>query len=321
MDTGSKDGHSDHHSHHFDGTHYVVSQDIDLLVERWCNNSHLAPPSDSFYLELRSSLKDFLKNIFANVTIVASEEIRSGLLESAIKYEQAGLTVVSLERAYLEDGEVGGRIELTRTVDEDGDDIIIPSPRFGTPDKRSQFERLRGKNIALFDDVIFSGRTLIETISALHQYHVNVHAVTVAVGVKDGVDKLRNAGFCVSGMPKQLNIECLDEFDDVSDQVCERDFYPGIPYSGRQYFCDDTAFPYLLPFGRPDKWASIPEKELKKFSALCIDNTISLFEEIERINGTIIPCSAVPRPVYGFPKNGTRFVDLLAEARVKMLRA
>lgn len=312
--------HGNNRGHHFHGTHYVVSEDIDILVSRWCRSIGLTPPAKDFYLELRSRMKDFLRNLFARVTFIDSQEIRRGLLKSIALHKKAGLTVVNLERVYLEDSEVDKRIELTRTVDESMEDVVIPSVRDGTPEKRIQFEHLREKKIALVDDVVFSGKTLISVISNLHHYHTNVHAVTVAVGVKDGVDNLKKATFGVIGMPNRIVVDCLDEFDDVSDQVCERDFYPGVPYSGRQHFCNNSSFPYILPFGRPDKWASIPEKELKRFSVLCIDNTIVLFEEIERINNIATTCSMVPRPVFGFPKDKTRFVSHLKEARAKCLK-
>ena len=310
-----------HHGHHFRGTHYVISEDIDILLPRWCRSIGLLPPAKDLYLAPRLRMKDFLQRLFARVTFINSRGIRKGLLESVALHRKAGLAVISLERAYLEDSEIDGRIELTRTVDESGEDVVIPSVRNGTPEKQTQFEILRGKKIALVDDVVFSGKTLIATISGLHHYHANVHAVTAAVGVKNGINSLKKATFGVIGMPHRMKVDCLDEFDDVSDQVCERDFYPGIPYSGRQYFCGDESFPYILPFGRPDKWASIPEKELRQFSALCLDNTIGLFEEIERINGIKISCSMVPRPVFGFPKDNTRFVPLLKEARATCLKA
>ena len=306
--------------HHFSGTHYVVSEDVDILVTRWCKATGLLSPAKEFYLKPRSRMKSFLRNLFARVTFIKSNEIRVGLLRSIARHKKAGLTVVSLERAYLEDSEVSERIELNRTVDGSLEDVIVPSARNGTPTRQFQFERLRGKNIALVDDVVFSGKTLICTISGLHHCHANVHAVTAAVGVKDGVDNLKRATFGVIGMPDRLTVDCLDEFDDVSDQVCERDFYPGVPYSGRTHFTSDTSFPYVLPLGRPDKWASIPEKELERFSVLCINNTIAIFEEIERLNKRMIPCSMVPRPVFGFPKDKTRFVSVLKETREKCMQ-
>ncbi|MFZ3043545.1 MAG: hypothetical protein WA058_00305 [Minisyncoccia bacterium] len=307
--------------HHFPGTHYVVSEDIDILISRWCSGTNLLPPGKEFYLGLRSKMKDFLQDVFARVTFISSQEIRDGLLEAIAPHKEAGLTAVSLERAYLEDSEMDKRIELTRTVDNQGEDIVIPAVRNGTPLKRYQFQGLRSKNIVLIDDVVFSGKTMISTINELTYHNANVHAVVAAVGVKKGVDNLKKAKFGVIGMPENMTIDCLEEFDNISDQVCERDFYPGVPYSGREHFgYDKASFPYLLPFGRPNKWASIPEKEVMSFSVLCLENTAALFGEIERINGITIPCSMVPRPVFGFPGDQTRFVSFLERAREKCLK-
>lgn len=307
----------------FDGTHYVVSEDVDVLVARWCLEKNLIAPSNELYVGLRAKMKEFLNEIFARVTFVSSQEIREGLLASVASHREAGLTIISLERAYLEDNEVDGRIEITRTVDGDCNDILVPAKRNNcTVSKLQQFKQLRDKNIALIDDVVFSGKTLVGTISELHHYNTNVHAVTAAIGAKNGIDHLSNARFRVIGQPEQIAVHCLEEFDSISDQVCERDFYPGVPYSGREHFTyDNVSFPYVLPFGKPQKWASIPEKEVHQFSSLCLDNTITLFEEIERINNITISCSAVPRPVFGSPKDGTRFVTFLKERRDQLSRS
>lgn len=320
--SNSFNGNGSNHQH-FSGTHYVVSEDVDMLIARWCFKANLVSPNEDFYVSPRAKMKDFLQDIFAKVTFVNSQEIRNGLLASVAAHKKAGLTVISLERAYLEDWEVDGHIELTRTVDGDCNDILVPAKRNSCiVPKLQQFSQLRDKNIALIDDVVFSGKTLVSTISQLHHYHTNVHAVTAAIGVKSGVDYLNKTRFCVTGQPEQMAVHCLEEFDGVSDQVCERDFYPGVPYSGREHFTyDNMSFPYVLPFGKPQKWASIPEKEVKQFSCLCIDNTIAFFEEIERANNMTISCSSVPRPVFGSPKDGTRFVSFLNEKRAQLLRA
>ena len=301
---------------HHPGTHYVVSEDIDIIVARWCKGLNLDSPDCDFYAELRSRMKSFLDSIFSKVTFVSSNEIRQGLLESIDKCKQTGLTTVCLERVYLDDSEIDARIELTRTVTEWGDDVAIHAVRYGTRQKRYQFESLRGKKIALIDDVVFSGKTLISTITDLQYYHALTHAVIVAVGVADGIDRLKKTHFGVIGMPDRMSIDCMEEFDHVSDQVCERDFYPGLPYSGRQHASHNFAsFPYILPFGKPGKWASIPEKEVRDFSILCLDNTITLFREIERINDVVITSAMISRPVFGIPQSDLSFADVLTEAR------
>lgn len=256
----------------------------------------------------------FSAGYFNRVTFVSSQEIRDGLIASVAAHKNAGLTVVSLERAYLEDNEIGGRIEITRSVNSDKDEILVHSARHGSPCKHQQFEMFRGKNIALVDDVVFSGKTIIETVSELNRYNANVHAVTTAIGVKKGIDNLKKAQFGVIGMPEHLTVHCLEEFDGVSDQVCERDFYPGVPYSGREH-CSlrNASFPYIFPFGKTQEWASIPEKEIKEFSQMCMDNTIALFEEIEKLNDIVISCSSVPRPVFGSPRDNTPFTSFLRD--------
>ncbi len=314
--TGSGSSH-----HKFSGTHYVVSEDVDILINRWCRKAKLIPPGEVSYLIARAKMKDFLENIFARVTFIPGQEIREGLLESVAKYKADGLSVVTLERAYLEDDEVDGRIELTRAVDSDGGKIEKLFPRHGAVSKIAQYNRLRGKEVALIDDVVFTGGTLIETICELHQRRVSVHAVTSAIGVAKGVGNLKSQGFHVIGQPEHMLIDCIEEFEHLTDQICERDFYPGVPYSGREHFgSENLSFPYVLPFGRILEWATIGEKVNKQFSVLCLDNTIALFEEIEKTNNIRLSCSDVPRPVFGSPKDGTRFVDFLKASKESLLK-
>lgn len=310
---------SNHHK--FSGTHYVVSEDVDILINRWCKEVNLIPPNEVIFAVSRAKMRDALEEIFHRVTFIDGKEIREGLLESVAKYKAAGLSVVTLERAYLEDDEVDGRIELTRVVDGDGGKIKIPFPRHGAATREAQFNRLRGKEIALIDDVVFTGDTLINTISDLHHKRVSVHAVTAAVGVTKGVEKLKSQGFHVLGQPEHMIVDCIEEFNQLADQICERDFYPGVPYSGREHFgVENLSFPYVLPFGRMLEWATIGDRVDKQFSVLCLDNTIAIFEEIEKTNNIRLSCSDVPRPVFGSPMDGTRFVDFLEASKESLLK-
>jgi hypothetical protein len=111
----------------------------------------------------------------------------------------------------------------------------------------------------------------------------------------------------------------VEEFDDLIDQVCERDFYAGVPYSGREHAgADNVGFPYFLPFGKPKDWASVPDKHQKIFSRMCIRTSIDLFEELERLNNVEFKCKDLPRFVVGIPKDDSRFVDHLKQALKKL---
>ena len=217
---------------------------------------------------------------------------------------------MAIERAYLESEELDGRIEITRAVDESGDDLGRPFPRVGTESCETQLSILENSKIVLVDDVVFTGGTIIDITTKLRTYGSEVCEVVAAIGIKNGLDSIAKG--------TNSSVSCVFEYDEVVDQVCERDFYPGLPYCGRQYYDDasglGSSFPYVAPFGLLNEWASIPETEVSRFSKLCIQNTIELFEEIERLNDFVIITKMVPRPVYGLGLSDDRYVDVLRKA-------
>ena len=68
--------------------HYVVSEDIDVLVSRWCLDSDLVYPSQEFYLPLRKKQKDCLSNVFDEVSFLTSSELRAGLRNILQKHKK-----------------------------------------------------------------------------------------------------------------------------------------------------------------------------------------------------------------------------------------
>ena len=111
-------------------------------------------------------------------------------------------------------------------------------------------------------------------------------------------------------------MNCAHTYNQVVDEVCERDFYLGIPYSGRSLMGGENfGLSYILPFGNPEAWASIPNEYQKFFSIFCINQTIKLFEEIENSSNKIVDCSDIDRKVPNQPKIG-RYVDFLKSIRI-----
>lgn len=107
-------------------------------------------------------------------------------------------------------------------------------------------------------------------------------------------------------------VRYIRRYEEVIDEVCERDFYPGVPFSGRLLVNhENVGVPYLLPFGHPGKWASIPDRWQVSFSGFCLQQTIRLFEEIERCSDRMVGCSELGRMVATLPRDGTRFVEAL----------
>lgn len=283
---------------------YVVSGDIDILLAQWATNHRFRLPSKKFFRTVRSVFVEKLRSIFGNVEFIPSCALQNPKLISA-SGEKA--TLVTLDKTYVNSK---FNIELTRTALPDLTDGPL-SPRQNHPDLATQIKMLRKRlrranTIVVYDDVIFTGHLLESVCAELESAGFKIATVMCGVGIQSGIDRINRRG---------LTVASSKAYDEVVDQVCERDFYPGIDYSGRTLHTDHAVgLPYLLPFGNPCSWASIPREQATNFSRFCIGQSIHLFQEIERQTCKLVLCSDIDRKLTNWPDNGTRFVDYLEVA-------
>ena len=156
--------------------------------------------------------------------------------------------------------------------------------------------------VALVDDVIFSGALLERIINLLSRINIQVPLICAGIGIGEGINRINGT---------KREIRCVRTYEEVIDEVCERDFYPGVPLSGRLLAGgENIGIPYLLPFGNPESWASIPSQQAANFSKFCLRQTISLFDEIERCSDKQVFCRNLGRKVIGLPMDA-RYTDAL----------
>jgi len=282
---------------------YVVSQDVALLLGLWAKTRGFQIPSSVFFAGWREEFTLFMKGVFPSFLSVSEEEMRGGL---STLLAEADLPVLSLDGVYVQ---ADLSLELARQVDRCGKDCGIRY-RPGTASILHQVRRIQRsgvREVVLADDVIFSG-TLIERVCRLlGGLQIRVPIVCAGVGIGEGIEKLTGQGF---------DIRCVRIFEKVVDEICERDFVPGVPQSGRALWGEDrVGVPYLFPFGDPVGWASIPPERAESFSSFCLFHTTVLFEEIERVSGRVVRCFDLSRFPAGLPQDDTRFVDALRALR------
>lgn len=282
---------------------YVVSGDIDILVKRWAARHKFKPPMESFFCGLRRDFENALRSVFENVDYVPSDELANPSVEGV---ERGKCALVTLDKTYVLSEH---SIETTRTVLPDLSDGPV-APRQNNPGVETQIKTLRQKlggveDVIVYDDVIFTGHLLLEACEKLQAAGLKIKSVVCGVGIRNGIDRINRHG---------LHVRSKREYAEVVDQVCERDFYPGVDYCGRTLSVDRfVGFPYLLPFGKPGPWASIPPEHAVNFSRFCIGESIRLFREIESASGRPILCSDIDRKMVDLPQNGARFIDYLAQ--------
>jgi len=279
---------------------YIVSEDIVGLLTKWATaRGFVLPPSD-FFCHLRKQLASHLNGILdCEVVIVAEEKITEGLkkLTSSCKYP-----VVSMDGAYIQ---TPLTLSFNRAVNRLGDDAGLV-PRFNSPPIATQLAVLNGwSEVVLLDDVVYSGHQMMWVIKQIEQQEVRVKQVLSGIVIDNGRKFLEQEGIEV--------ISVLD-YCEVLDEICERDFYPGVPGCGRFVVSQaNTGIPYLLPFGRPSQWASVPPQSVIHFSQGCLELTINLFEAIEDYSNRFIYGYDVDRRVLG-QIDEDRFVDFLHQS-------
>lgn len=281
---------------------YVVSEDVRLQLTKWGQKNSFTIPKRNYFDCLKRDSEQELKRIFPNFEIVPDLELIS-VVDNLIKKQNK---IVSLDRTYVDKNnpKIVGFLDSSRAVDDNLDDLGLVS-RNKSISLSTQFNNLsqslnqkKIKEIALLDDVIFGGTSLVTIIESLKKKGVSVTNVISAIGIEDGINKVKKLG-----IPVEIGIV----YKEVVDEICQRDFYPGIPQSGRTLISKDGSFfgaSYILPFGKPFDWASIPKKYEKNLSDFFIKQTTLLWNRIERLSNKTITLKDLPRKirVFGFPE-------------------
>jgi len=278
---------------------YVVSADIYLLMKEWATQHGFVLPARKFFCQLREEFSNYMHRVFSNFELVSEDEISRGL---ANLVAESGLPTISLDRVYFK-SELN--LEIARLVDEKGKDRGL-GHRAGTPPISQQIRKLQMsgvREVAIVDDVVFTGALLERIIDLLSRINVRVPLICAGIGIAEGIKRINGT---------KHEVRCVRAYEEVVDEVCERDFYPGVPLSGRLLVGgENIGVPYLLPFGNPESWASIPSEQTATFSKLCLHQTISLFDEIERCSDKQVFCRDLGRKVVGLPMDGMRYTDAL----------
>ncbi len=281
---------------------YVVSGDIKILLSQWAECSGFRLPEDKFFDSLRSDFCTYMKGIFPGFEFIDEQAIVTRMQE--IMQEKRPL--ISLDPVYSPSGLA---IDVTRVQRSSGRGGI--GRRSQAPPLLGQFKKLRilrASKVDIADDVIFGGGMLERVSSVVEKMGIQIGTIYAGVGIGSGVQKLRDAGYPT---------ECAFYYPEAIDEICERDFYPGVPMSGRLIDAkQNIGAPYVLPFGDPGEWASIPEEQQVPFSKFCLSQTEKLFQGIEQASNNTVTCKDLSRGVISLPRDDTRFVDALRNVKL-----
>lgn len=193
-----------------------------MLMQKWAEVHGFTLPDKHFFAELRKKFTDYMTGIFPSFEFISEDEL-STQLPALVK--ESNLPSISLDRVYFPQ-EMG--IEITRVVTKDFRDLGLRR-RAGSKSLLSQLRQMEqmgnaSKEICLVDDVLFSGRSLVRLIHSLATIGMRVPVVCIGIAVNEGIKRVTEVG---------TEVRCIRKYDTIIDEVCERDFYPGVPFGGR----------------------------------------------------------------------------------------
>lgn len=159
-------------------------------------------------------------------------------------------------------------------------------------------KQLETKRIILADDVVFSGSVIRDIIKRFKEKQIEVVGVIASICTSNSYESFN----------KELRYGIKTNYvmlDYVIDQICERDFYFGIAGSGILVRKDNLLYkaPYFKPYGNPNERASIPVEFEDYFSKGCLERSIYLWEEIDKLRKLETKISELPEEIINTNKD------------------
>lgn len=279
---------------------FVLSQDINYLLRDWAAEKGYRIPDPRPY---QRELAGEIKSMFPVSEIIGEKELQETAKETLVRSEKNEGICLSMDRAYMPAVDVSKKafyLDSSRQIDKNFNSIGLGTRDKSNPDLLSQLisiqKKVGTKPVDIYDDVAFGGDTMLEVLSLAKKSGLNIKNVNLAISTTEAIEKITKAGFnCLVGY----------EYKTILDEICERDFFVGSPYSGRTIIdgAETKGAPYLLPLGLPVEWASVPEKSAIEFSQFCLTLALDFWTKSEKISGRNIPTNALAKPPLKLAQN------------------
>lgn len=276
---------------------YVVTYDVASRLQAFRPKSLTIPrPDDQLFERFHMSLYQKIQQTLPNISVdtIEMSELRRKI------WEQVDGRVTDLSRQAVlstcpeitdsNPKSEGLLLNINRLFNTDGQ-LIGHGPRPGFAPLDKQFDNLTkkiaGRSVVLIEDGAFTGGTLRSVLQELNGRGITVTTIIV--------------GFCCTRARFVLSHVFKGEFvivhpiENLLDWIPDHDLIPFIPNCGRvlgEPSVDHSfmpvrrgdgfncAYPYILPFGKIEEWASLPIEGARELSRLCLDTSIEIFAQI-----------------------------------------
>ena len=323
-------------SHH--GT-YVVTFDVESRIQAYraggLNVPHQHDPVfRNFHRLLFEKMRGALPDV--NIHTISMSKVRLKIwkeVETKIQDMSRQVALSTCQEIADSNPKSEGLIlNINRVFNTQGE-MIGYGPRHGFKPLDEQFkelaEKIAGRSVVLIEDGAFTGGTIRYVLERLKSLGLKVPSVVI--------------GFCCTraylSLKELLNGELtvVDSLENLVDWIPDHDLIPFIPNCGRVLgeksesgiipmqteSGASCAYPYILPFGNMEKWASMPPDGARDLSRFCLDTSIEIFSRMGpkiTIGELIKACPRVSKPIIigehaDLPPFDTEVVEFLKRMR------
>jgi hypothetical protein len=276
---------------------YVVTYDVASRLQSFCAKGFAVPrPNDLLFERFHIGLFQKIQRALPSITIdtIEMNELRRKIWEQVdgriTDLSQQAVLSTCFEIADSNPKSEGLLLNINRLFNTDG--VMIgygPRPGFDPLDTQLDelTQKIAGRSVVLIEDGAFTGGTLKFVLHELESRGIRVTAIIV--------------GFCCNGSRSTIQevfageIAMVHPIKDLIDWIPDHDLIPFSPNCGRVlgeqasqglmpvrtpggFSC---AYPYILPFGRIEEWASLPTEGARDLSRFCLDISIEIFSHME----------------------------------------
>ena len=280
---------------------YVVTYDVDSRLQAFRSGALEVPHQHdhlfgSFHRLLLEKMQNALPNV--NIHTIGMSKVRLKIwkeVETRIQ-DMTNQVVLSTcqEIADSNPKSEGLVLNINRLFNTEGE-MIGHGARPGFKPLDEQFnelaDKIAGRSVVLIEDGAFTGGTMRFVLNRLSDLGLKVTAVVI--------------GFCCTRALAVLKevfhgeLVIVDPLENLVDWIPDHDLIPFIPNCGRVlgeqlpsgFMPVQTvsgiscAYPYILPFGKMEKWATMPTEGARDLSRFCLDTSIEIFGRVDELTG------------------------------------
>ena len=286
---------------------YAVTYDLSSLMQAFRHSPIRVPTEDDpiysrFERRLFRTIKQYLPSIEVHSIRMSEQRCLVWNEVWKSKRETDHYAVISTRYEITEETErASNRIKgekhvlnVNRLFGPDGN-MLGYGPRPGFEPLDIQFksiaEKIANRSVILVEDGSVTGGTLLFILDMLKKLDVEVTMIVIGFCCIEAEAAIRQS------FRNELVI--VNDLGLIVDWIPDHDLVPFVPNCGRvlgevkegfytSVFADGGitfAYPYILPFGKMMKWASLPEDGALAVSKLSLDFSIELWDAVGKLNG------------------------------------